>query len=135
MPHPAGLPDLFLDRSLGRIQVPTLLREAGLRLVTLAERYGVPEDEGIADETWLADAGQRGEAVFLKDARVRYNPAEKDAIRRHAVRCFCLSRQDLTGAEMAGRFLTNLDSIVTACQLPGPLVFAVQERRIQSLEI
>jgi hypothetical protein len=38
---------------------------------------------------------------------VRYNPAEKDAIRRHAVRCFCLSRQDLTGAEMAGRFLTN----------------------------
>jgi hypothetical protein len=66
---------------------------------------------------------------------VRYNPAEKDAIRRHAVRCFCLSRQDLTGAEMAGRFLTNLDSIVTACQLPGPFVFAVQERRIQSLEI
>ena len=135
MPHPAGLPDLFLDRSLGRIQVPTLLREAGLRLVTLAERYGVPEDEGISDETWLADAGQREEIVFLKDARVRYNPAEKDAIRRQAVRCFCLSRQDLTGVEMADRFLTNLDSIVTACQLPGPFVFAVQERRIQSLEI
>ena len=68
MPHPAGLPDLFLDRSLGRIQVPTLLREAGLRLVTLSERYSAPEDEGIADETWLADAGQRGEVVFLKDA-------------------------------------------------------------------
>ena len=66
MPHPAGLPDLFLDRSLGRIQVPTLLREAGLRLVTLAERYGVPEDEGIADETWLADAGQRGESSSSK---------------------------------------------------------------------
>jgi hypothetical protein len=48
VPHPAGLPDLFLDRSLGRIQVPALLREAGLRLVTLAERYGIPEDEGIA---------------------------------------------------------------------------------------
>ncbi len=135
MPHPAGLPDLFLDRSLGRIQVPALLREAGLRLVTLAERYGIPEDEGIADETWLADAGQREEVVFLKDARVRYNPAEKDAIRRHAVRCFCLSRQDLTGAEMAHRFVTNLDSIVTACQLPGPFVFAVQQHRIQRLDI
>jgi hypothetical protein len=66
---------------------------------------------------------------------VRYNPAEKDAIRRHTVRCFCLSRQDLTGIEMADRFLTNLDSIITACQVPGPFVFAVQERRIRRLEI
>ena len=42
MPHPDGLPELFLDRSLGRIKVPRLLREAGLNLVTLAEHYGVP---------------------------------------------------------------------------------------------
>jgi hypothetical protein len=47
--HPAGLPDLFLDRSLGRIEVPRRLRLAGLRLVTLAEHYGVPTDETIAD--------------------------------------------------------------------------------------
>jgi hypothetical protein len=36
---------------------------------------------------------------------------------------------------MADRFLTNLDSIITACQVPGPFVFAVQERRIRRLEI
>ena len=40
MSHPAGLPDLFLDRSLGRINVPGLLRAAGLRLTTLIEHYG-----------------------------------------------------------------------------------------------
>jgi hypothetical protein len=61
VPHPDGLPDLFIDRSLGRIQVPALLREAGLRLTTLAERYGIPADESVADEQWLQDAGQRGE--------------------------------------------------------------------------
>lgn len=77
MSHPAGLPDLFLDRSLGRRQVPALLRAAGLRLVTLAERYGVPEDEGIEDVRWLQDVGQRGEVAFKKDERIRYNPAEK----------------------------------------------------------
>jgi hypothetical protein len=49
VPHPAGLPDLFIDRSLGRIQLPQLLRDAGLRLVTLAERYGIPNDETITD--------------------------------------------------------------------------------------
>ena len=62
MSHPAGLPDLFIDRSLGRIQVPGLLRAAGLRLNTLAERYGVPADETVSDVTWLrepANAGRR----------------------------------------------------------------------------
>ena len=47
MSHPAGLPDLFLDRSLGRLQVPDLLRAAGLRVVTLADHYGIPQDEAI----------------------------------------------------------------------------------------
>ena len=60
MSHPDGLPDLFLDRSLGRVKVPRLLREHGLRLVTLAEHYGIPADETIADEEWLELAGDRG---------------------------------------------------------------------------
>jgi hypothetical protein len=58
--HPEGLPDLFLDRSLGRRQVPALLRGAGLRLHTLAEVYGIPADEGVADTEWLELTGQRG---------------------------------------------------------------------------
>ena len=60
MSHPDALPDLFLDRSLGRIRVPEILRAAGLRLTTLAEHYGVPEDERVADADWLTLAGQRG---------------------------------------------------------------------------
>lgn len=55
--HPDGLPTLFLDRSLGRRQVPELLRAAGLRLHTLAEVYGIPVDETVADVDWLARAG------------------------------------------------------------------------------
>ena len=135
MPHPAGLPDVFVDRSLGRIQVPKLLREAGLRLVTLAERFGIPEDEGIRDEEWLARAGDLGEVVFLKDGRVRYNAAEKAAIKRHAVRCFCLSRQDLDAPTMADRFLTNLVAIEAACALSGPFVYAVHQNRIEQLDL
>ena len=93
MSHPDGLPDLFLDRSLGRIVVPTLLRAAGLRLTTLAEHYGVPADEKVPDEDWLDLAGARGWAVFMKDARVRYNLAEREVVKSHGVRCFCLSNR------------------------------------------
>ncbi len=53
MSHPDGLPDLFVDRSLGRIKVPTLLRASGLRVTTLAEHYGVPADEEVRDVEWL----------------------------------------------------------------------------------
>ncbi len=59
MSHPDGLPDLFLDRSLGRVKVPSLLRAEGLRLTTLAEHYGVPADEMISDVTWLKLAGDK----------------------------------------------------------------------------
>jgi len=57
--HPEGLPELFLDRSLGRRQVPALLRDVGLRLRTLAEVYGIPADETVADTEWLVHGLQR----------------------------------------------------------------------------
>jgi hypothetical protein len=135
VPHPDALPNLFLDRSLGRICVPQLLRDSGLTLVTLAERYGVPADENISDERWLSDCGKRREVVFMKDTRVRYNTAEKAAIHRFGVRCFCLSRQDLTGDQMAESFLRNLSRIADACEEPGPFLYAVYAHRIRKIPI
>jgi hypothetical protein len=133
--HPDGLPDLFLDRSLGRITVPTVLRSADLRLVTLAEHYGIPADETISDTTWLELAGTNGWAVFMKDAKIRRQPLERAAVRDHAVRCFCLTRQDLSGAEMAARFLKHLVAITEACAKPGPFLYAIYETRIEELSL
>jgi hypothetical protein len=135
VPHPDALPDLFLDRSLGRIRVPQLLREAGLTLVTLAERYGVPADEKISDEKWLSDCGKRQEVVLMKDTRIRYNLAEKAAINRFHVRCFCLRRQNLTGDQMAETFLRNLSRIVAACDEPGPFLYAVYADQMRKIPI
>ncbi|MDQ2728693.1 MAG: hypothetical protein M3Y91_12720 [Actinomycetota bacterium] len=107
MSHPDGLPDLFVDRSLGRLVVPDLLRAAGLRLITLAERDGMPANENVPDVTWLADAGSRGEAALMKDERIARNVAERNAIAAHGVRCFCLARADLTGRAMAELYLAH----------------------------
>jgi hypothetical protein len=131
--HPAGLPDLFLDRSLGGIKVPTLLRQASLRLITLSEHYGIPADEAVTDEEWLELAGLNHWVVFMKDTRIRYNTAEREAVERHRVRCFCLSNQNLNGTAMAGRFLDNLDTITGACADPGPFIYAVHQTRIERL--
>ena len=135
MQHPAGLPDLFLDRSLGRIKVPELLRRAGLRLITLAEHYGIPEDENIRDEQWLELASSQNRVVFMKDKRIRYKPREREVVETLGVRCFCLANQQLAAAEMADRFLNNLNAITQACQEEGPFIFAVYTNRIERLPL
>lgn len=135
MSHPDGLPDLFLDRSLGRIKVPNLLREAGLRLVTLAEHYGIPHDEQVVDVEWLEFAGASGLVVLMKDERIRYRPAERQAVIDHAVRCFCLTSGNLSGQDMAARFLDNLGAITDACAADGPSIYAVHATRIVRLPI
>lgn len=89
MSHPDALPDLFLDRSLGRIRVPELLRAGGLRLTTLAEHYGVPRDERVADAEWLTLAGQRWHRASSgghqrdKTAGQGHDPVVAERLRAH----------------------------------------------------
>ena len=110
MSLPEQQPKFFLDRSLGRVAVPALLRADGWDLMTLAEHYGVPEDEQVADTQWIQDAAERGWPILMKDKRIRYRPAEIDAVVRHKARCFVITRGDLTSAETADRFLASKDA-------------------------
>lgn len=133
--HPAGLPDLFLDRSLGRRQVPDLLRAAGLRVRTLSEVYGVPRDEAVADVEWLELAGSRGWVVLMKDERIRYCAAEREMLLTYGVRAFCLTGGNLLAATMAGHFLAAIEQIAAACEESGPLLYAVSVQGIRRIEL
>jgi hypothetical protein len=131
----AATPFIFVDRSLGRLAVPRLLRAGGIELVTLAEHYGQPQDEGVEDPTWITDASERGWVLFMKDARIRRRPAEKEAIVGSRARCFCLSDGNLTAATMAERYLVNWLAIVKASSEPGPYLYSVQARGIVRLDV
>ena len=133
--HPSGLPDLFLDRSLGRRQVPTLLRDVGLRLHTLSEVYGIPADEDVTDVDWLALAGSQGWLVLMKDERIRYRAAEREALVLHKVRAFCLTSGNLCAEDMAAQFLAVLDDIARACRSHGPFLYAVSTRGLRLLDL
>ncbi len=133
--HPEGLPDLFLDRSLGRRQVPALLRDAGLRLHTLAEVYGVPADEAVADTEWLELAGQREWPVLMKDERIRYRPSERAAVVAHRVQAFCLTGGNLRSAAMAEQYLAVMGDLAQACTRPGPFLYAVSARELCRLDL
>ena len=133
--HPAGLPLLFLDRSLGRRQVPDLLRAAGVQLQTLAEVYGIPADEDVADVEWLRLAGTHGWPVLMKDERIRYRAVERQALIALAVQAFCLTSGNLRATQMAEQFLTAMHDISTACATPGPFLYAVSPRGLRRLDL
>jgi hypothetical protein len=133
--HPRGLPDLFLDRSLGRIQVPTLLRAAGLDLRTLAEVYGVPADEDVSDVEWLTRAGHEGWPVLMKDERIRYRPAERDAVLAAGVQAFCLVKGNLRASAMADLFIAGIDEIADACRTPGPFLYSVSSAGLRRVDL
>ncbi|MFC0861870.1 hypothetical protein ACFHYQ_06140 [Sphaerimonospora cavernae] len=92
MSQPGQPPKFFADRSLGRIAVPNLLRAAGWDLITLAEHYGVPADEQVADTEWIEEAAKLGWIVLMKDKRIRYRRAEIDAVIEYRARCFVITR-------------------------------------------
>ena len=133
--HPEGLPELFLDRSLGRVQVPALLRAAGLRVRTLAEEYGIPADEDVVDTEWLAHAGRNGWPVLMKDERIRYRPAERAAVIAFGVQTFCLTNGNLRAAAMAEQFLAVIDQITASCRQPGPFLYVVSVSGIRRVDL
>jgi hypothetical protein len=133
VPIPELPPKFFLDRSLGRVAVPALLRAAGWDLVTLAEHYGVPEDERVADPEWIREAAVRGWPILMKDKRIRYRRPEIDTVIQYQAQCFVITKGDLPSGEMAGRFLTARQAIFDAVAIPGPYIYAVQSDRIDRL--
>ena len=136
MSHPDGLPDLFLDRSLGRKKVPELLRAEGLRVVTLADHYGIPADETIEDSEWLQLCGERGWLALMKDDRIRYVGAERHALVEYRVRAAVITNANLPALEMVERITRALTDLAGICsERGGPFLFALQQNRIDEISL
>ncbi|HUN32658.1 MAG TPA: hypothetical protein VMU95_11645 [Trebonia sp.] len=133
MSQPSLPPKFFIDRSLGRKAVPGALRADGWDVVTLAEHYGMPLDQQVADTDWIEEAAKRGWPILMKDKRIRHRHAEIDAVIEHAARCFVIANGELPSAQMANRFIIHKEAIYAAVATPGPYVYSVRADRIWRL--
>lgn len=129
------VPELLLDRSLGSLTVPALLRAAGLSVHTLADVYGPAEAGRVADSEWLRHAGDRGWPVLMKDQRIRYRAAERAVLAAHGVTAFCLTGDTLTATVMAGHILKALGAIARACASPGPALHVISGSGMRSVPL
>jgi hypothetical protein len=131
--QPSPLPKFFIDRSHGRKAVPGVLKADGWDIVTLAEHYGMPRDEQVADTEWIEEAAKHGWPILMKDKRIRHRQAEIDAVIEHGARCFVIANGELPSAEMANRFITHKQAIYAAVEAPGPYIYSVRADRIWQL--
>jgi hypothetical protein len=113
--------------------VPQALRAAGWDVVTLAEHYGIPADEQVADTEWIEEAARHGWPILMKDKRIRHRRAEIDAVVSHQARCFVITRGDLRSADMVARIIVNQAAILSAASQSGPYIYAVQMDRLSRL--
>jgi hypothetical protein len=95
----------------------------------------MPADQRVSDETWLRDAGKRGEVILMKDKLIRKRVPEIAAMRRFNAKCFCLTSGNLTGQQMTERFIENRSRIEEAALGPGPFIYAVRSKDIVKLRI
>ena len=83
----------------------TVLRAAGLRVEVHDDHFR----QDALDPEWLTAVGEKNWIVVTRDERIRYNVAEKQAMRRAKVRAFVLAAQgDLRADMLAQNFLRRL---------------------------
>jgi hypothetical protein len=119
------VPRYFLDRSLGGVKVPWILREAGWDLITMHEHYGRTRAQSVDDVTWITELAGLGCPLLTADARIVSNIIEARAIDDSAAVVFILPKGDMTAEEMATRFDRHRAAIDLRAERPGPAAFAV----------
>jgi hypothetical protein len=133
---PPDQPTFFTDRGLGSRMVPAGLRAAGLRITVMQDYYGAAKAECLEDQEWIADVTDAGMVVLTKDANMRFNRLVVRAIVKSGARCFALPRQDLTGAQMAARFIDNRQAILDIVTArAGPYFFHVHRDHVDEMPL
>lgn len=82
----ARLP-VFLDRSVGTKKIAIALRQLGVDVETIQDRYG-DKSVKIPDTQWIEEATADGRVLIGADKRIRYQSLERLSICRHGARCF-----------------------------------------------
>ncbi len=118
---PRNPPVFFLDRSLGKCDVPTALRDADYTYKIHDEHF----PPNTPDQEWMARLDRRW-IVLTKDEKIRYRPLELQALRDAGLRVFIVICGNVRGTETARIIVDAIPRIIAAVQrTKGPCVFYV----------
>lgn len=113
------------------MQVPRLLRAAGIDLTTMRDHYGEQRAQQVSDREWIALVAERKWIGFNKDANIRRNALERQTVLDTGARLFCVPRADILAQDAAARFIANIEVIARAARSRGPFIYTVHPKAIR----
>ena len=112
----------FVDRSLGKIDVPEALRAAGYRCECHDDHW----DQATEDPVWLSGVAGRGWVVLTKDERIRYRPLELQALLAARLRTFIVICGNVRGSDMARILVGAIPRILAVlARQGGPFIYCI----------
>ena len=86
----------------------------------------------VSDEEWLAEAGNNGWLVIVRDKKVRTRPGERATLLRHGVGCFILNqRQDPTRWEYLQLLTKTMDEMEERfASTPRPFIYTIDRQGV-----
>jgi hypothetical protein len=119
---PPEQPVFFIDRSLGKIDVPGALREAGYQCKIHDEHF----DQQTEDEIWLKAVAAENWIVLTKDERIRYRPLELKALESALLRAFIVICGNVRGVDTAAILVKAMPKILDIVgSQEGPFIYFV----------
>jgi hypothetical protein len=115
---------LFVDRCLGRFDVPDALRAAGATVEVHHDHFS----DDSADPEWLPAVGKKGWLVLTNDRHFRHNYLELVAMFKGNVKAFVFSGKDVKGDKIGAIFVKSLRRIYDfAERFDAPFIANVSE--------
>jgi hypothetical protein len=119
---PLEQPVFFIDRSLGKIDVPGALRAAGYHCEIHDEHFG----QQTEDSVWLNAVADKKWIVLTKDERIRYRPLELKALESARLRAFIVICGNVRGVDTADILLKAMPKILDSVgRQKGPFIYYV----------
>jgi hypothetical protein len=119
---PPEPPVFFIDRSLGKIDVPTALRAAGYQCKIHDEYF----DQQTEDEIWLKAIAAENWIVLTTDERIRYRPLELKALESARLRAFIVICGNVRGIDSAAILVKAMPKILEIVGgEKGPFIYYV----------
>jgi hypothetical protein len=123
-PSAAKPPEIvfFIDRSLGKIDVPNALRADGYACQIHDDHFS----QTTEDAAWLQAVARHGWVVLTKDERIRFRPLELRALEFAGVRAFIMICGNVRGAQTAEILRKAMPRILKAVTGDrGPFIYHV----------
>jgi predicted nuclease of predicted toxin-antitoxin system len=112
--------------------IPAYLRSKGIEVITIMEEFG---RQDVQDIEWIEAAGRRGWIVFTKDAHIRSNLSEREAVIQYGLRVVCLVKQGICFEDMVNIFDINWKRLEKWFGKPGPWMIALRRSSIEKVDL